>query len=99
MGGKLPLAVSNSRLPKIKNKPVDATAVLFNKQELAGADGLKRYLLADRQGEQGLVSLDAVLDRREDGCLQGVGQLVEVREQVLGQRQVGQLDCGRLLLP
>src|SRR5262249_25472271 len=35
----------------IKNKPVDAAAVLFNKQELAGADGLKRYLLADRQDQ------------------------------------------------
>jgi len=36
---------------KIKNKPVDATSVLFNKQELAGVDGLKRYLLADRQDQ------------------------------------------------
>jgi mono/diheme cytochrome c family protein len=36
---------------KIKNKPVDATSVLFNKQELAGAEGLKRYLLADRQDQ------------------------------------------------
>ncbi len=36
---------------KIKDKPVDATAVLFNKQELAGADGLKRYLLTDRQDQ------------------------------------------------
>jgi mono/diheme cytochrome c family protein len=35
----------------IRNKPVDATAVLFNKQELAGAAGLKRYLLADRQDQ------------------------------------------------
>lgn len=35
----------------IKNKPVDATSVLFNKQELAGADGLKRYLLSDRQDQ------------------------------------------------
>ncbi|MDB5390153.1 MAG: signal peptide protein [Planctomycetaceae bacterium] len=35
----------------IKNKPVDATSVLFNKQELAGVDGLKRYLLADRQDQ------------------------------------------------
>lgn len=35
----------------IKNKPVDATSALFNKQELAGADGLKRYLLADRQDQ------------------------------------------------
>lgn len=36
---------------KIENKPVDATAALFNKQELAGMDGLKRYLLADRQDQ------------------------------------------------
>lgn len=35
----------------IKDKPVDATSVLFNKQELAGADGLKRYLLTDRQDQ------------------------------------------------
>ena len=36
---------------KDKNKPVDATATLFNKQELTGADGLKRYLLAERQDQ------------------------------------------------
>ena len=36
---------------KINNKPVDATSALFNKQELAGMDGLKRYLLADRQDQ------------------------------------------------
>ncbi|WP_254508054.1 DUF1592 domain-containing protein [Anatilimnocola floriformis] len=35
----------------IKNKPVDATSTLFNKQELAGVDGLKRHLLADRQDQ------------------------------------------------
>ncbi|MBS0264127.1 MAG: DUF1592 domain-containing protein [Planctomycetes bacterium] len=35
----------------IKNKPVDATAVLFNKQELAGVEGLQRYLLSDRQDQ------------------------------------------------
>jgi hypothetical protein len=35
----------------IKNKPADATSVLFNKQELAGVDGLKRYLLSDRQDQ------------------------------------------------
>jgi hypothetical protein len=33
------------------NKPVDATATLFNQQPLAGMDGLKRYLLADRQDQ------------------------------------------------
>lgn len=36
---------------KIKNVPVDATSALFNKQELAGVDGLKRYLLMDRQDQ------------------------------------------------
>jgi hypothetical protein len=36
---------------KIKNKPVDASSLLFNKQELAGMDGLKRYLLAERQDQ------------------------------------------------
>jgi len=35
----------------INNKPVDATAELFNKQTLAGVDGLKRYLLSDRQDQ------------------------------------------------
>jgi len=36
---------------KIKSKPIDATSILFNKQELAGMDGLKRYLLTDRQDQ------------------------------------------------
>ena len=36
---------------QIKNKPVDATSTLFNKQKLAGMDGLKRYLLTDRQDQ------------------------------------------------
>jgi mono/diheme cytochrome c family protein len=35
----------------IKNEPVDATSELFNKQKLAGMDGLKRYLLMDRQDQ------------------------------------------------
>ena len=35
----------------IKNKPVDATSELLNKQELAGMDGLKRYLLMNRQDQ------------------------------------------------
>lgn len=35
----------------IKNKPVDASSELFNKQKLAGMDGLKRYLLMDRQDQ------------------------------------------------
>ena len=36
---------------QIQNKPVDATSELFNKQTLAGMDGLKRYLLTDRQDQ------------------------------------------------
>lgn len=36
---------------KIKDKPVDATAELFNKQPLAGMDGLKRFLLSNRQDQ------------------------------------------------
>jgi hypothetical protein len=35
----------------VKNQPVDATAELFNRQTLAGVDGLKRYLLTDRQDQ------------------------------------------------
>ncbi len=36
---------------QIKSKPVDATSELFNRQTLAGMDGLKRYLLTDRQDQ------------------------------------------------
>ena len=43
-------ALGNWRI-SIKNKPVDANSALFNKQELAGVIGLKRYLLADRQDQ------------------------------------------------
>ena len=35
----------------IQGKPVDATAELFNRQTLAGVDGLERYLLTDRQDQ------------------------------------------------
>ena len=35
----------------IKDQPVDATSELFNRQTLAGMDGLKRYLLTDRQDQ------------------------------------------------
>lgn len=35
----------------INNQPVDATSELFNRQTLAGVDGLKRYLLMDRQDQ------------------------------------------------
>jgi len=36
---------------QIKGQPVDATSLLFNKQKLAGMDGLKRYLLKNRQDQ------------------------------------------------
>lgn len=36
---------------QVKNQPVDATAELFSRQTLAGIDGLKRYLLTDRQDQ------------------------------------------------
>jgi len=35
----------------VHDKPVDATAVLFNKKELEGVAGLKNYLMADRQDQ------------------------------------------------
>jgi hypothetical protein len=35
----------------VKDQPVDATSELFNRQTLAGIDGLKRYLLLDRQDQ------------------------------------------------
>jgi len=36
---------------QIKNMPVDATSELFNHQTLAGMDGLKRYLMMERQDQ------------------------------------------------
>jgi len=36
---------------KISDQPVDATSVLFNKDELHGMKGLKNYLLANRQAQ------------------------------------------------
>ncbi len=36
---------------EIEGKPVDATSTLFNKQNLDGMDGLKRYLLEHRQDQ------------------------------------------------
>ena len=36
---------------EVEGKPVDASSELFNKQELDGIDGLKRYLLEDRQDQ------------------------------------------------
>lgn len=35
----------------IQDKPVDASAKLFNQQQLSGVEGLKRYLLTDRQDQ------------------------------------------------
>jgi hypothetical protein len=43
-------ALGNYRT-QIKDKPIDATSELFNRQKLAGIDGLKRYLLTDRQDQ------------------------------------------------
>lgn len=36
---------------QIKGQPVDAASLLFNKQKLDGMDGLKRYLLQNRQDQ------------------------------------------------
>lgn len=36
---------------QIKGKDVDASSLLFNQQKLDGVDGLKRYLLANRQDQ------------------------------------------------
>ncbi len=36
---------------EINGKPVDATSTLFNRQPLAGMEGLKRYLLENRQDQ------------------------------------------------
>ena len=36
---------------QINKQPVDASAMLFNKYELAGMDGLKKYLLTERQDQ------------------------------------------------
>lgn len=36
---------------QVNQKPVDANATLFNQRSLAGMDGLKRYLLAERQDQ------------------------------------------------
>ncbi|MDB4475019.1 DUF1592 domain-containing protein, partial [bacterium] len=35
----------------VQNVPIDATSTLFNKQSLAGIDGLKSYLLSERQDQ------------------------------------------------
>lgn len=43
-------AVGNWRT-EVGGKPVDATSLLFNKQKLDGMDGLKRYLLENRQDQ------------------------------------------------
>jgi len=36
---------------QVKDKPVDAASLLFNTQELSGMDGLKRFLLENRQDQ------------------------------------------------
>jgi len=36
---------------QIRNQPIDATAELFNRQTLSGIEGLKLYLLTDRQDQ------------------------------------------------
>jgi hypothetical protein len=36
---------------EVQGKPVDASSLLFNKQKLDGMDGLKRYLLSNRQDQ------------------------------------------------
>jgi hypothetical protein len=36
---------------QVNGKPVDASSELFNRQRLAGVDGLKRYLLTERQDQ------------------------------------------------
>ena len=36
---------------KVNGVPVDASSLLFNQQELKGADGLKRFLLQNRQDQ------------------------------------------------
>lgn len=43
-------AVGNWR-DEVNGKPVDATSELFNQQKLAGVDGLKRFLLTNRQDQ------------------------------------------------
>ncbi|MDA1016449.1 MAG: DUF1592 domain-containing protein [Planctomycetota bacterium] len=40
-----------SRRTEVKGKPVDATSVLFNRQKLEGTEGLKRFLLVNRQDQ------------------------------------------------
>ena len=35
----------------VKDRPVDATSVLFNQQTLNGMEGLKRFLLENRQDQ------------------------------------------------
>ena len=43
-------AVGNWRT-QVKGKPVEASSLLFNRQKLDGMDGLKRYLLVNRQDQ------------------------------------------------
>ena len=43
-------AVGNWRT-QIQGKPVDASSLLYNRQKLDGMDGLKRFLLENRQDQ------------------------------------------------
>jgi hypothetical protein len=36
---------------QVNNRPVDASSELFNRQRLDGVDGVKRYLLTERQDQ------------------------------------------------
>ncbi len=36
---------------RFNDQPIDATSLLFNKQQLAGTEGLKRFLLIQRQDQ------------------------------------------------
>ena len=49
MRGSSPLWLSAGEL--VADGPIDAVGVLFNRQRLAGMNGLKRYLLTHRQDQ------------------------------------------------
>ncbi|HBJ35815.1 MAG TPA: hypothetical protein DDZ51_13925 [Planctomycetaceae bacterium] len=46
---------------KINDQPVDATALLYNKQEMVGMDGLKHYLLVNRQDQFARAMVDKMV--------------------------------------
>jgi hypothetical protein len=45
----------------IKDRPVDASSLLYNKEELSGMDGLKEYLLINRQDQLSRAIVDKVM--------------------------------------